>query len=131
MKKTTLLNAALSAAVARTGHGDMIVIADAGLPVPEGRVCIDLALSPGVAGFLQALRVVVSELYVERAIAATNLTSTNPALRSELGAALPGVPVDEVSHEALKTLCRSAVSIVRTGEFTSYANVVLVSGVAF
>jgi D-ribose pyranase len=131
MKKTMLLNAALSAAVARMGHGDMIVIADAGMPVPEGRVCIDLALSPGVPGLLQTLRAIVSEMQVERLIVASELASNSPALKSALSAELTGVPIDEVSHQALKTLCRSAVAIVRTGEFTPYANTVLVSGVVF
>jgi D-ribose pyranase len=131
MKKTMLLNAALSAAVARMGHGDMIVIADAGLPVPEGRVCIDLALSPGVPGLLQALRAIVSEMQVERVIVASELASNSPALKFALSAELTGVPIDEVSHQALKTLCRGAVAIVRTGEFTPYANTVLVSGVVF
>ena len=48
MKKTPLLNAELSAAIARLGHGDIIVIGDAGMPVPAGTPCIDLALTAGV-----------------------------------------------------------------------------------
>ena len=35
MKKTPLLNIALSRLVASLGHGDIVVIADAGLPVPK------------------------------------------------------------------------------------------------
>lgn len=36
MKKTTLLNIALSRTIAGMGHGDILVIGDAGLPVPPG-----------------------------------------------------------------------------------------------
>jgi len=37
MKKAQLLNSALSHAIARLGHGDMIVIADAACRSPKGR----------------------------------------------------------------------------------------------
>lgn len=36
MKKTPLLNIALSRVIASLGHGDILVIGDAGLPVPPG-----------------------------------------------------------------------------------------------
>ena len=36
MKKTPLLNVALSRVIAGMGHGDILVIGDAGLPVPPG-----------------------------------------------------------------------------------------------
>ncbi|MDN8999686.1 RbsD/FucU domain-containing protein, partial [Staphylococcus aureus] len=48
MKKGVLLNAPLSAVVARLGHGDRVVVCDAGLPIPDGVERIDLAVSPGV-----------------------------------------------------------------------------------
>ena len=103
MKKNLLLHAALSQAIAAIGHGQRLVIADAGLPVPAGTPCIDLAVSRGVPGI-------------------------EPAM---LAALLPGVPLDAVPHEDFKALTRGANAVVRTGEFTPYANVILVSGVAF
>ena len=39
--------------------------------------------------------------------------------------------VTEVPHEEFKRLTRSSEAIVRTGECTPYANVILKSGVAF
>jgi D-ribose pyranase len=131
MKKTPLLNAALSHAIARLGHGDMIVIADAGLPVPEGRLCIDLALSPGVPGFLQVLRAVCGEMQIEHALIAHEMQQKSATLRGSLAAEMPGVEIGELSHESLKVLTGRAAAIVRSGEFTPYANVVLVAGVVF
>ena len=55
MKKTHLLHAELSQLIAAMGHGDAIVIADAGLPVPAGTRCIDLAVTRGVPSFEQVL----------------------------------------------------------------------------
>jgi D-ribose pyranase len=48
MKKTPLLNIQLSRLIASLGHGDVVVIADASLPVPKGVELIDLALTQGV-----------------------------------------------------------------------------------
>jgi len=39
--------------------------------------------------------------------------------------------VELVSHEELKRLSQKAAAVVRTGEFTPYANVILYSGVVF
>jgi len=51
MKRTTLLHAELSEVIARLGHGDLLVIGDAGLPIPDGPRRIDLAVSAGVPRF--------------------------------------------------------------------------------
>ena len=36
MKRTALLHSELSQVIATMGHGDMLVIGDAGLPIPDG-----------------------------------------------------------------------------------------------
>ncbi|PAC67377.1 D-ribose pyranase, partial [Enterobacter cloacae] len=47
MKKNGILNSHIAKVLADLGHTDTIVIADCGLPIPEGPVKIDLALSIG------------------------------------------------------------------------------------
>ncbi len=131
MKKTPLLNIALSELVASLGHSDMVVIADAGLPIPAETYRIDLALTRGVPGFIETVRTVLSEMQVERAIIANETARVSPQVWQDLQALLPGVPFEQVSHEELKDLCHRARAVVRTGEFTPYANVILVAGVVF
>ncbi|MGW8263419.1 RbsD/FucU domain-containing protein, partial [Bacillus sp. LR--39] len=46
MKKHGILNSHLAKILADLGHTDKIVIADAGLPVPDGVLKIDLSLKP-------------------------------------------------------------------------------------
>ncbi|HZW03833.1 MAG TPA: RbsD/FucU domain-containing protein, partial [Anaerolineaceae bacterium] len=41
--------------IATLGHQDQLVIADAGLPIPDSTTRIDLALTAGVPTFLQTL----------------------------------------------------------------------------
>ncbi|MDT8898635.1 MAG: D-ribose pyranase [Thermanaerothrix sp.] len=131
MKKTPLLNTALSELIASLGHGDMVVIADAGLPIPAETYRIDLALTRGVPGFIETVRTVLSEMQVERAIIANETVRVSPQVMQDLQTLLTGVPFEQVSHEELKDLCHRARAVVRTGEFTPYANVILVAGVVF
>ena len=131
MKKTSLLNQPISAIIAGLGHRDMIVIADAGLPIPEGPVRIDLALTKGVPSFLQTLEVVLSEMQVETAIIAEEMLQASADLQPAIAKRLGGLPIEMVSHERFKELTRSAKAVIRTGQFTPYANIILVAGVVF
>ena len=133
MKRTALLHAELSHAIARLGHGDMLVIGDVGLPIPPGPQRIDLALTPGIPTVADVLRVVLSEMQVEKAVIATEAVERNAgALPGWLGAltALPVVP-SQLPHDAFKRLTQQARVMVRTGECTPFANVILVAGVTF
>ncbi|HEX5940911.1 MAG TPA: D-ribose pyranase [Anaerolineales bacterium] len=131
MKKTTLLQSDLSYVIATLGHLDTLVIADAGLPIPTETVRIDLALTQGVPGAMQTLKVVLDEMKVERVILAEEAKERNPTYLVEVQELLPGVPVEFVPHAEFKTRTASARAVVRTGEFAPYANVILVSGVVF
>src|SRR5512142_1413417 len=115
MKKTTLLHAELSEAIARLGHGDLLVIGDAGLPIPEGPRRIDLAVCAGVPGFDDVLAAVLAEMQVEAAVVATELAARNPAVDAHLRRRLGGVPITATPHEDFKALTRSARTMVRTG----------------
>ncbi len=129
MKRTALLHAELSHAIASLGHGDMLVIGDVGLPIPPGPRRIDLALTPGIPAVADVLRAVLSEMQVERAVIATEAVAREGG---DLPAwcTLPVTP-EQLPHEDFKRLTAQARVMVRTGECTPYANVVLVAGVTF
>lgn len=134
MKKTPLLNIALSRLIASLGHGDRVVIGDAGLPVPPGVELIDLALTQGIPDFVSTLRVVLSEMQVESHVLAEEiLLKQPPALQviDELTASGALGQRRLLSHDAFKTLSGQARAIVRTGECQPYCNIVLVAGVTF
>ena len=131
MKKTTLLQSDLSYIIATLGHTDTLVIADAGLPIPAETERIDLALTKGVPGAIQTLKVILDEMQVEKIIIAEEAKDRNHRYVAEVQELLPDVPVDFVSHTDFKARITSARAVVRTGEFAPYANVILVSGVVF
>ncbi|QZI68731.1 D-ribose pyranase [Pseudomonas protegens] len=134
MKKTPLLNIALSRLIASLGHGDIVVIGDAGLPVPPGVELIDLALTHGVPDFLGTLKVLLSEMQVESHVLAEEILLKRPQpllgldvlnLSGELGERRL------MSHEDFKALSRQARAVIRTGECQPYCNIALVAGVTF
>src|ERR1700710_252082 len=102
MKCTTLLHAELSEVIARLGHGDLLVIGDAGLPIPDGPRRIDLAVSANVPPLPAVLAAVLSEMQVEGAVIAEELAPANPAVHGELRRQLGDTPVSTMSHEQFK-----------------------------
>jgi len=128
MKKIGIINGPLSCVIAHLEHMDMLTVSDAGLPVPAGTERIDLALKPGTPGFLETLEVVLTEMYVEKAYVSEDVLSKSPAIYDGIKALLGNVPVETLTHVEFKKLTASTKAIVRTGEFTPFANVILVAG---
>ena len=136
MKRTKLLNRDVSALIACLGHGDEIVIGDAGLPVPDGVRTIDLAVAAGIPGFFDLLEAVRSELAVERVVWAEEAQAPFQGRLGELIADWAGdqektIGVETLPHDLFKQRTAGAKAVIRTGETTPYANVILVSGVVF
>ena len=123
MKKTGLLNPALNHMIARLGHTDTFVIADCGLPIPENIPVVDLALNFGIPRFQDVVAAVFDEVEVESVVLAQETPEEVRALFSS--------PTTYVDHEALKRLIPEASFVIRTGEATPFANVIVRSGVPF
>ena len=132
MKKCGHLNRDVSRVLARMGHTDSLVIADCGLPVPDGVECIDVSLALGDPGWLHVLDTVLADMKVERAVFAEETAENNTAVANRAASmAREDIEVEFVAHEYLKELSRNARAVIRTGEATPYANVILYSGVIF
>ena len=131
MKKTPLLHPELSKIIASMGRTDKLVVSDASLPIPLEVQRIDLALTPGIPSFLDTLRVIAEELVVEEFMIAEELLERNPALVEAIQLIFPDAKMFVVRYAQLKVITNSARAVVRTGEITPYANVILFGGVAF
>lgn len=131
MKKSGILHAELMRVIASLGHTDLLVIADSGLPIPQEVVRIDLALVAGVPSFTQTLQAILNEVKVESAIVAEEMRQRSPSLYQTTRSLLDAVPLQHLSHEQFKALLPRVRAVVRTGEQTPYANIMLQSGVTF
>lgn len=131
MKKIGIINQPISTVIAGLGHADSVVIADAGLPIPGSVPRIDLALREGIPSFMETLETILQEMQVERAIIASEISEHNPKIESAIKAILGDIPIDRIPHEQFKQETHTAATIIRTGEFSPYANIILISGVVF
>jgi D-ribose pyranase len=129
MKRGGIINANLAGLLARLGHTDLVVVCDAGLPIPAGPAVVDLAFRFGVPTFETVLSGLLEELVVEGATAAEEVESQNSASYELLSSRFPDLEL--VSHEELKRMVARAKLVVRTGEATPYSNVILRCGVPF
>jgi D-ribose pyranase len=131
VKKTGVLNQEISQLIASMGHMDKLTICDAGLPIPDYVWRIDLAVTPGLPGFVDVTKTVASELKVQQIILAEELRDKNPQLTQTIKDLFIDADFVFVPHEEFKKLSTESRAIIRTGECTPYANVILVSGVTF
>jgi len=131
MKKNGILNPQLNRVISEMGHRDILIIADAGLPIPKEVERVDLTLKNGIPSFTEVLRAVLSELEVEEAYVAKEIKEKNPQTLNLVSSLIGMGEVKFITHEELKELSKQARAIVRTGECSPYANIILISGVTF
>lgn len=129
MKKNGILNSDISKVLADLGHTDQIVIGDCGLPVPDHVLKIDLALKLGTPSFEEVFNELLKNMAVEKVILASEIKEENQKLNQKINEAIE--VIDYVSHEEFKERTGNAKAIIRTGEATPYANVILQSNVIF
>ncbi|MDQ0961646.1 D-ribose pyranase [Streptomyces sp. B4I13] len=129
MKKAGILNRHLAGALAELGHGDGVLVCDAGMPIPDGPRVVDLAFRAGIPSFAEVVDGLLDELVVEGATAAEEVREANPAAAGLLADRFRALSY--VSHEELKELSAGTRLVVRTGEARPYANVLLRCGVFF
>lgn len=128
MKKHGILNSGISKVLSDLGHTDQIVIADAGLPVPEGVKKIDLALTVNIPTFANTLRAVLDDMAIEKFVLAEEISTKNKTLEKEIFDLMEeDLVYNYVSHEEFKNLTGNAKAIIRTGECTPFANIILQS----
>ncbi len=147
MKKRGILNAELSEAVARMGHGDIIIIGDVGCPFPRHDIttCIDLAVTDGIPMVKDVLNVVLEELEVEEYYVAEEIKSAHSNTYKDFVDIISkftnkDMPITEktFSHVKLKDLWLNGALngeevkvFVRCGQKTPYGYIALVAGVDF
>jgi D-ribose pyranase len=147
MKTKGVLHNDLARLVARMGHGDMLVITDRGFPFPrhEYTTCIDVSIGRDLPRVVDVLKVVLEELEIERVIIANETKTVSPDTYKEFKEVISGIRnkgnaiVEEnIPHPEFKDLVLNGAlegkelkGFVKCGEFTPFANIILVSGVDF
>lgn len=137
MKKNGILNSDISRVLSYMGHTDTIAIGDCGLPIPKEAERIDLAVEFGKPSFMELLKLVASDMKIEKVILAEEIKEKNPELLKEVESFFAnletGFKIDVVfvSHTDLKQGTKNCKAVIRTGETTPYANIILQSACIF
>jgi len=129
MTETGILNRDIAAEMSKLGHTDMMLVADAGLAIPNATKVIDISLRKNEPDALAVLDEVLKHFSVEKIIYSQATSDVSPTREAEfLKRFGQEVIVEVVSHELLRDdLTRKVKFAIRTGDFTANSNIILVS----
>ena len=129
MKETGPLNAILSDVISTMGHRDEMIVCDAGFAIPLGIRTVDLSIAkdkPTVPELLEELK---KHFSVERLVFAEETKAVSPSrFKSIVDLFGKAVPAETISLLEFKERTKTVKAVIRTGDFTAYSNVLLVSG---
>ena len=137
MKRQGILNSDISRVLSYMGHTDTICIGDCGLPIPDETERIDLAVRFGHPSFMEVLKEVGADMKIEKIVLAEEIKTHNPEILQEIEQFFAEnetgfkPEVEFVLHSDLKRMTNTCKAVIRTGETTPYANIILQSGCIF
>lgn len=128
MLKTGILNPQINSLLSRVRHTNTLVIADRGFPFWPEIETVDISLVDDVPTVLDVLKAIRGNFNIGAAWMAEEFLRHNAARkRDAFSAALKGVPVNHEPHPQFKLRVPRAVGLIRTGDSTPYANLILES----
>jgi len=128
MLKTGILNPQVLSLLARVRHTNTLVIADRGFPSWPHIETVDLSLVDDVPTVLQVLAAVRAQCVIGKVWMAQEFLKVNDKLMQDaFVAALKGVQIAQEPHVDFKRRVPSAIGLIRTGDTTQYANMILES----
>src|SRR6202049_2726061 len=116
MKRNGILNLGLNQAIAAMGHGDLMIICDAGFPIPSQVTRVDLAIVADVPDLETVLTAISRDFIAEKFGYANEMANNNPRLKDKVDRIFAGAELVTFPHtEILTELAANANFIVRTG----------------
>jgi len=129
MINSGILNPRLLALLALIRHTNAVVIADRGFPFWPQIETVDISLVDDVPTVLQVLAAVRGNHNFTQAYMAREFQKNNSAAtRAAFAKGLAGVPTKFEPHVTFKKRVPEAIGLIRSGDTTQYANVILISG---
>lgn len=129
MKELGTVNRSIARIISEQGHQDLLMVADAGFPIPKEVEVIDISLGENNPMVLTVLAELKRFFSVEKMIMANQTKETSPSLFAAISQSYgENMPVETIDHAELKQLAKNVKAVIRTGDFTAYGNVILVSG---
>ncbi len=128
MLKSGILNPRLLALLAHVRHTNTLVIADRGFPFWPQLDTVDLSIVDDLPTVLQVLAAVRGSCVIGKAWMAKEFLRVNDRrTQTRFVAALKGASVKFEPHVDFKKRVPAAIGLIRTGDTTQYANMILES----
>jgi D-ribose pyranase len=129
MINSGILNPRILSLLARIRHTNALVIADRGFPFWPQIETVDISLVDDVPTVLQVLAAIRGNFNATQAFMAREFQKNNSAgTRAAFAKSLAGVPTKFEPHVQFKKRVPNAIGLIRTGDTTQYANLILISG---
>jgi D-ribose pyranase len=129
VKELGTINRSIAKILSEQGHQDLLMVADAGFAIPKEVEVIDISLGENNPMVLTVLAELKKFFSVEKMIMANQTKETSPSLFVSISQSFgENIPVETIDHAELKQLAKEVKAVIRTGDFTAYGNVILVSG---
>jgi len=129
MRETGIVNREICDVFSMMGHMDELIVCDAGFPIPKDVPTVDVSLAENKPTVLELLEELMKHFSVEKLIMANQTRDVSPsrfqAIRELFGS---DMPVETMDHSKFKERSKSVKAVIRTGDFTAFSNVLLVSG---
>jgi D-ribose pyranase len=129
MRETGIVNREICDVLSTLGHTDELIVCDAGFAIPLGVRTVDISLAENKPTVPEVLAELRKHLSVEKLVLSEDTRRVVPTRFKELAGAFgPGMPVDVIPQNDLRARARQVKAVIRTGDFTAYSNILLVSG---
>lgn len=129
MKEIGIINRGIATAISKQGHTDLLMVVDAGFAIPDDREVIDISLAMNKPTVMDVLAELKKFFSVERMIMANQTKNVSPTLFENISQSFgTGIIVETVDHSVIREMSKTVKTVIRTGDFTAYGNVILVSG---
>ena len=129
MINSGILNPRILSLLARVRHTNALVIADRGFPFWPQIETVDVSVVDDLPTVLQVLAAIRGNFNATQAFMAREFQKNNSAAtRAAFEKGLAGVPTKFEPHVQFKKRVPGAIGLIRTGDTTQYANVILISG---
>lgn len=129
MKEIGIVNRDIAAVISEQGHGDLLMVTDAGFAIPLDVEVIDISLSENRPMVMDVLAELKKFFSVEKMYMSNETREVSPSHYKKVSEAFGNdVDVETLPHDEIKEMSREVKAVIRTGDFTAYGNVILVSG---
>lgn len=128
MLKTGILNPQINSLLSRVRHTNTLVLADRGFPFWPNIETVDIALTDDIPTVTDVFRAIQGNFTIGHLFMAEQFRAENPPeILARLARLTGKIPITWEPHDTMKLRVSSAIGLIRTGDTTQYANMILQS----